>query len=116
MTQRLNMAVLSGSEVRASLREFYEIQLSVFMAAGKWTCEDVVGSKINSILWNVTLLAVHSEACQLLQLHMQFLFLWSKDDRVLCSFDVKCSSSFHFQNWADCRGLETHENDAQSEK
>ena len=35
MAQRLNMAVLSESEVRASLREFYEIQLSVLMAAGK---------------------------------------------------------------------------------
>ena len=53
----------------------------------------MVGSKINSSLWNVT---VHSEACQLLQLHMQFLL--SKDERVLCSFDVRCSSSFHFRN------------------
>ena len=35
MAQRLNMAVLSESEVRASLREFYEIQLSVLKAAGK---------------------------------------------------------------------------------
>ena len=35
MAQRLNMAVLSESEVRASLREFYEIRLSVLMAAGK---------------------------------------------------------------------------------
>ena len=35
MAQRLNMVVLSESEVRASLREFYEIQLSVLMAAGK---------------------------------------------------------------------------------
>ena len=35
MAQRLNMAVLSESELRASLREFYEIQLSVLMAAGK---------------------------------------------------------------------------------
>ena len=29
MAPRLNMAVLSESEVRASLREFYEIQLSL---------------------------------------------------------------------------------------
>ena len=35
MAQRLSMAVLSESEVRASLREFYKIQLSVLMAAGK---------------------------------------------------------------------------------
>ena len=75
MAPRLNRAVLSESEMRASLREFCEIQLSLL---GN---EDVVGSKINSILWKVTLLAVHSEACQLLQLHMQFL--WSKDKRVL---------------------------------
>ena len=35
MAQRLSMAVLSESEARASLQEFYGIQLSVLMAAGK---------------------------------------------------------------------------------
>ena len=111
MAQRLNMAVLSESEVRASLREFYEIQLSVLMAAGKWTCEDVVGSKINSILWNVTLLAVHSEACQLLPLHMHFY------DPKMNGYFAHLTLGVHlrsiFKIWADCRGSETHENDAQ---
>ena len=69
MVQRLNTAVLSESEVIASLREFYEIQLSV---DGCWEMKMWLDQRLIQFCGRLCFWQ-YSEACQLLQVHMQFL-------------------------------------------
>ena len=55
----------------------------------------MVGSKINSNLWKVRLLAVHSEACKFLQFTYVIFMIQRRSGT--CSFDVGCQVQSHLR-------------------